>query len=345
MTNNRLPKLLTKALGCALLLQGTLSFAADEVRLMYTQFTPHFENGSDHSELEGSIEIKDIGPNKTVELRYQKDDGSWANHPAFYAGPTFGEYEAWKFRLPLAGSVSSTAFAIKYSVNGNSYWDNNNQQNYEFDVANQAYFPLIKVAMDDASRAYGRIRVAARLHDIPGDKNVDVVFSQDNWVTQQRLPMTFTGNYTGEHQSQRWNIETAIDQRESLEFYVEYTVGSHTYKDNNHGRNYLLNQNFNVLGQGRFLQRYDQVLFRGEPNGWSAINMPLIDDYLRSITIYFDGLTDFKYDIYGDWSLSFGDNNNDGIADPNGNNLKVNSVGSIRLQFNELTKEYSIDPM
>jgi hypothetical protein len=61
--------------------------------------------------------------------------------------------------------------------------------------------------------------------------------------------------------------------------------------------------------------------------------------------VYFDGLTDFKFDVYGDWSRNFGDDNQDGYVDLNGANLKVDHAGTIRIIYNSLTGEYQIIPL
>ena len=46
-------------------LVGTVSvFADQEVRLKQAQFTPYYENGFDHAELEGTVEVKNIGAKK-----------------------------------------------------------------------------------------------------------------------------------------------------------------------------------------------------------------------------------------------------------------------------------------
>lgn len=317
--------------------------SGEEVQLLYSQFTPYYENGFDHAELEGAIEVKDIGPNKKVILRYQKEDGGWSDHSAFYAGPTFGNYEAFRFRLPMLGSISQTAFAIKYTVNGNDYWDNNNGNNYQFDGNNQTYFPLMKIGMDDASRGYGGMVVTARLHDLSDEKMVSVVYSQDGWQTQQSAEMVFEGDFIGEYPSERWRASTSIDRNAPLEFFVEYTVNGTTYRDNNHGRNFLMYNQFTSLGMGMLKQRYNQLFFRGEPTNWKPIPMSLNDDYSRSIDITFNGDSDFKFDVYADWSLNFGDNNDDGIADKNGENISVGASTTYRITIDEITKAYTVE--
>lgn len=89
---------------------------------------------------------------------------------------------------------------------------------------------------------------------------------------------------------------------------------------------------------------YPSVYFRGTPNSWVADPMSLVDDYLWEITIEVSTASaEFKFDIYGDWSLNFGDNNADGIVEQTGNNIQItNGPGTFTIQYNDQTGAYSI---
>ena len=53
----------------------------------------------------------------------------------------------------------------------------------------------------------------------------------------------------------------------------------------------------------------------------------------------------FKFDIFGDWSLNFGENDGDSIADQGGRDIAVQispSAKSFDITFNDLTKKYVI---
>ncbi|WP_018247382.1 S8 family serine peptidase [Orenia marismortui] len=88
---------------------------------------------------------------------------------------------------------------------------------------------------------------------------------------------------------------------------------------------------------------YEQVYFRGTPNSWDTTAMELVDDYTWETTITFTDNSRFKFDIYGDWSLNFGDNEpRDGYADQNGADIYVYDGGTYKLTFNDNTKQYSL---
>lgn len=91
------------------------------------------------------------------------------------------------------------------------------------------------------------------------------------------------------------------------------------------------------------LKTYQQVYFRGTPNGWGTTVMTLVSNYTWEITVVFGSAADerFKFDVNGDWSLNFGDNNNDGIADQSGGNIMITQGASMyTIRFNDLTKRY-----
>ena len=328
-------------------LVGTVSvFADQEVRLKQAQFTPYYENGFDHAELEGTVEVKNIGAKKKVWLHYQAADGVWRDHPAFYVTRTVDGYEAFTFRLPLLGTVSAVKFAIKYQVNGQTYWDSNNAQNYRFDGNSQTAFLHQAVAVDDATRSYSNIAITARSRYTAAQDSVTVVYSLDHWQTQSRREMNLSHTISDiQGDSGLWNVSLYAEYYRPFDYYLEYQSGGEIHIDNYYGKGYRLMPFSDSYGYGSSLRHYPQLYFRGEPTAWKALPMMLIDDYTWSILVYFDGTTDFKFDAYGDWSRNFGDSNQDGIIDLNGANLKVNSAGSIEITVNTQTGVYLIEAL
>ncbi|MGM0508580.1 MAG: carbohydrate-binding module family 20 domain-containing protein [Fusobacteriota bacterium] len=88
-----------------------------------------------------------------------------------------------------------------------------------------------------------------------------------------------------------------------------------------------------------FSSNYETMYYRGSQNNWEKTAMNLVADNTWELEI--NGLNSFKFDVYGDWSLNFGDDNSDGIADQSGDNIDFNDYGTYVLSFNDATKEYS----
>ena len=92
------------------------------------------------------------------------------------------------------------------------------------------------------------------------------------------------------------------------------------------------------------VSNFDQLYFRGTPNGWATTEMTLIDSHTWAVEVDFDGRNDqrYKFDVHGDWSYNFGDNNSDGILDQTGNDIYTSVVGRYQIQVNDQDMTYSI---
>ncbi len=91
-------------------------------------------------------------------------------------------------------------------------------------------------------------------------------------------------------------------------------------------------------------KNFEQLYFRGTPNNWGASAMTLVSDNVWQITADFDGQDEqrFKFDVNGDWSNNYGDNNNDGILEQAGDDIYSTLSGSYVIQVNDSTFTYSI---
>tara|TARA_R110002020_G_scaffold46027_5_gene131280 strand:+ start:18982 stop:20997 length:2016 start_codon:yes stop_codon:yes gene_type:complete len=94
-----------------------------------------------------------------------------------------------------------------------------------------------------------------------------------------------------------------------------------------------------------FASFYPSMYFRGTPNGFTTTPMVLTDDFTWQITANFDGTGGpdrYKFDVFGDWSLSFGDDNQDGIVNLNGGDiLTVDGSGDYVIEFDTLNSTYT----
>jgi hypothetical protein len=51
----------------------------------------------------------------------------------------------------------------------------------------------------------------------------------------------------------------------------------------------------------------------------------------------------FKFDVYGDWSRNFGDDDQDGTADANGADIPVTAdAGTYAVTLDDRTMQYSV---
>jgi glucoamylase len=89
-----------------------------------------------------------------------------------------------------------------------------------------------------------------------------------------------------------------------------------------------------------------QVFLRGTNNDWGVSPMRLIGDHSWSIEdVRFEGGPNerFKFDLYGDWSHNYGDNDGDGTGDYFGADIPITTgAGSYTITFNDATKGYTV---
>lgn len=195
----------------------------------------------------GYIEVENIAYNKNVTVHYSYDGTDWYDCAAEYYKPTWGNYEAWKFSIPgiAYGYRSSVTiqFAIKYEVNGQTYWDNNNQQNYSvaagYDTTNRFDFGVGGIANLYANRYSNSIDGALELKNLGAEKDVKVIYTTDNWVTTNQVNAEYFYTFEENDYVELWNYSiptTASD----VQYKLSYTVNGTTYIDDNFGDYYTI---------------------------------------------------------------------------------------------------------
>jgi subtilisin family serine protease len=93
-----------------------------------------------------------------------------------------------------------------------------------------------------------------------------------------------------------------------------------------------------------FVANFAQLYFRGDANHWSATPMNLVADHTWEVEITqaSGSAMNFKFDVLGDWTHNYGDNNNDGEAEYYGNNISLPCPGSYRIRLNDANLQYSL---
>lgn len=215
------------------------SAVTQQVSLIYA--TPYY--GSMAVGAEGYVEVQNIGLEKTVTVHYSADGVNWKDAKAEYFKPTQGNYEAWKFKtdtfsIGMRGSAT-IQFAIKYEVNGQTYWDSNSGANYTvkagYNVSSQYDFGSGGIARWYEMQLADRVSIHAQLKSYAYDKDVRVRYSTDNWATYQEVQGTYESTFP-DSSIESWQFE--VPTTETFEYAISYAVNGTTYWDNNFGENY-----------------------------------------------------------------------------------------------------------
>lgn len=95
---------------------------------------------------------------------------------------------------------------------------------------------------------------------------------------------------------------------------------------------------------GGFQSNFNGLFFRGTPNSWGTTEMNLVADNSWEVNVNFDGQADqrFKFDVSGDWSQNYGDENNDGVLDASGGDITTGVTGEYKVQVNDSSLAYTM---
>ncbi len=241
--------------------------AAAEVRLVKASSYRTGHYGIPAVEREFLIRVRNIAYDKVVAVHHSSaGGGAWLDMPAEYLRPAGNGWELWRAQLGWNAMWGGDypwqeAFAIKYGVEGQTYWDNGDGHDYRMaQHTGPMLGPGIHVLLEQAtlymntfsgkSVFYGNLDV----RNLAYEKQVEVVFSTDGWNTVQQLGAGYAGGYHPAYASpiaapnafgtERWSFERELDYYAgSVEFAIAYTVDGQTYWDNNFGQNYVVYSN------------------------------------------------------------------------------------------------------
>lgn len=229
------------------LITGSTNVQASEdpVQLCHARYHIFSADGST-GHYEGNIAVKNLDPNKkvTVHYCYEYNQNNWKDVSAKYVKTTSDGYEIWHFETPCY-YYAPCIFAIKCEANDQTYWDNNNGNNYTVtrDVILAKDSILNLNSHYEANQTYDRIQSIngyIALKNLSSEKNVKVRITEDNWQTYTDIDAVY-------HSSQEnssieyWHYDYKTKTTpKNVQFAVYYEVNGVTYWDNNGGSNYFL---------------------------------------------------------------------------------------------------------
>lgn len=173
----------------------------------------------------------------------------------------------------------------------------------------------------------------------------------NGWTSTELLPVDAHSFQTcqffqGSDGNPRFKIDRFSDWSES------YPSGDFTVNENTR---YLIDFNdvdhtitatevADCDGKG-FAKNFNGLFVRGTFNDWGATPFTLVEDNTWQTDVSFDGQENqrFKFDINGDWSQNYGDDNNDGFLELSGDDIIFSVAGSYRVTVNDQTLSYAIE--
>lgn len=197
----------------------------------------------------GAVEVENIAYEKEITVHYAVNGGaSWVPAEAQFTKMLSDEREIWHFYGNtgyLFNGVAEIEFVIEYEVNGKTYWDNNNGENYFLTVENNISDQIIdekNVFAQNHRIVYDSFKGEVYLRNLAYDKEINIIYTYDNWETTL---VGFTNfkqtSFNPEYELWTFDIDVPLGT-EGIEFAVAYDVNGTTYWANNFGDNYFATQ-------------------------------------------------------------------------------------------------------
>lgn len=232
-------------------LSAAPALAAGEVRLLKAFSAVSTKYGISQQSVQFTLVVQNLAYEKQVAIHMKDASGAWFDLPASYAGPAETGFEVWKIShaFPTTEPLRDLEFVAKYTVNGQTYWDNNNGQNYFLGRNDGTLLNGVNVLVSSAYlRTDGTLDVSVDVRNIAYSKTVTVVYTTNGGQTWNNASASYVPGYTygyaylaspNAQGVERWSVSTNIGAQSVL-FGVRYNVNGTYYWDTNFGPNYTL---------------------------------------------------------------------------------------------------------
>ncbi|OOM73385.1 putative phosphatase regulatory subunit [Clostridium puniceum] len=209
--------------------------AEKPVELYYTYNNPYYIG--DYRTI--YIKTNVNGDNESVAIHGIDSENSeeWKDYSGSYVNTLGDGSKIWKVDLSYVGS--SIEYAIKYQVNGETYWDNNNGNNYtNKNILGAAVIGVNPIGPEYKNPSNYEIRV--NIKNLNYVKNMKVRYTENNWDNNsfKDVPLIYVS--TNEDGSELWGTTLTLNENTIGKFHyaVSYKVNGIIYWDNNFGANY-----------------------------------------------------------------------------------------------------------
>lgn len=241
---------------------GNSSYSTSPVQLWYAEtWTTYNLSYGRFGSLYILADVENLAYHKQVELHYSIDGAEWKSAPLEYAKGLDNNRERWSGLISLYQyshnyPTNDIQFALKYIVNGVSYWDNNLSRDYHitcsrfkdggafptFVLGKSRNIQMLHAAYTTNTAGKMVFTSAAVVKNLAYEKQVSVVYTSDNWKTVQTGAYVYQSTTPGGEEVWRADVVIADSYATapaSIEFAVSYDVSGQSYWDNNDGYNFI----------------------------------------------------------------------------------------------------------
>jgi hypothetical protein len=184
-----------------------------------------------------SVLVENLGFQKELYI-HANLNGVWTDIPMQFEKSAGNGQEIWTLRIDR-GVQYNLDFAVRYQVNGKTFWDNNNNQNFQLDSSEgRRLFGVNVLAAGDFFVRDYFFHSAITVKNIGSVKQVDVIYSTDNWATTKVAYAVFDHIHPG-YENEEWHFDIDVSGAHEIKYAISYRVNGVTYWDNNFGSNYF----------------------------------------------------------------------------------------------------------
>ena len=204
---------------------------------------------------------------RKVFVQHKMADGTWQDFPMTFMRAATSTFDVWFLEDSYSGNGGTTShkdyadeFVLRYEVNGKIYYDNNNSLNYKIGLCDGMYLrDGLNVSAETfhsylvkySTATYSNFYVEADVKNFAYGKEVNVVYSTDNWKTSNSVPMNFIQHYAlsdfvvlpnpNVFNNEKWSVYLNLPANAKyVDYSISYKVNGAQFWDNNYGKNYRL---------------------------------------------------------------------------------------------------------
>lgn len=169
------------ALSFAFTLGQASAAEAQEVSLVYFKNRTEAGGGFTAQWFSAIVRVRNLGFSKQVTIVGNSGGATWTEYPAGYLKSLPDGTELWR----AYGNTGLSRFAVKYMVNGSTYWDNNAGADYR---PNMGYDDLLGKntpiwPTDAYVQTGGGVLVRMLVQNLSFNKQVGALYTHNNWVS------------------------------------------------------------------------------------------------------------------------------------------------------------------
>lgn len=208
-----------------------LAAKAEELSPVHLYFTNTYIGHLGETNLSVYAQIKSLGDNEKVSIwALTGETNYWREIPGTKFTKLSDGTDLWKIDVMSLGPVK---YAIKYEVNGKTYWDNNNGNNYtQNNVLGTANIKVNKLPY----LINGAYPIVATVKNLGYEKVVKVRYTLDNWKTVKEANLSYKSSNSDNTEVWQTTIEDV--NMDGFQYAVSYEVNGQVYWDNCFGQNY-----------------------------------------------------------------------------------------------------------